>query len=172
MDQEKQQEALEDLSSQLKPLLGDSGMMDSNLVGSFVPRWLKWTWAMDKFCGDGLFFGAMLYWCFLDTCYHRYWCDYATIVDDVFHYFMLVFMIFLCILWYLVSFWHQDRCLALFWGSLTIACDYFQESLAAYPIITKIIALIIILVTNLFLSCQRGPSGGGAGSSARLGGHR
>ena len=38
VDQEKQQEALEDLSSQLKPLLGDSGMMDSNLVGSFVPR--------------------------------------------------------------------------------------------------------------------------------------
>ena len=34
----KQQEALEDLSTQLKPLLGDSGMMDSNLVGSLVPR--------------------------------------------------------------------------------------------------------------------------------------
>ena len=37
-DQVKQQEALEDLSTQLKPLLGDSGMMDSNLVGSLVPR--------------------------------------------------------------------------------------------------------------------------------------
>jgi len=35
--QVKQQEALEDLSIQLKPLLGDSGMMDSNLVGSLVP---------------------------------------------------------------------------------------------------------------------------------------
>ena len=36
--QVKQREALMDLSSQLKPLLGDSGMMDSNLVGSLVPR--------------------------------------------------------------------------------------------------------------------------------------
>ena len=43
-----------------------------------------------------------------------------------------------------------------------------QDSLDNYPIIVT----IIILVTNLFLFCQHGPSGGGAGSSARLGGHR
>ena len=36
--------------------------------------------------GNGLFFEAMRYWCFLDKRYYRYWCDYLdlTIVDDVF----------------------------------------------------------------------------------------
>ena len=114
--------------------------------------------------GNGLFFEAMRYWCFLDKRYYRYWCDYlnSTIVDDVFSIFgfscfWMVFMV-LCFFSGFFHSWiyHRQLCdsfanlsgpifLPFFWGILTIVCNYMRWS----PHIGQAMRCIVQVYTHL-----------------------
>ena len=115
--------------------------------------------------GNGLFFEAMRYWCFLDKRYYRYWCDYLdlTIVDDVFSIFgfscfWMVFMV-LCFFPGFFHSWiyHRQLCdsfanlnrsfchfFEVYWPSYAIICDGRHTSVKRCDVSFKSIPIYIL----------------------------